>query len=209
MARQRTSNQTAWLRMAIAGGAVVAITGAQAVGYAMGWLEKKVKEHEDRPWKNLDAAMPLVKQRADRLLVQLGYEPAKLAFDIVAAGVGEEVWTVKYWSNPPKEFVDQVAHPAEVEVYLNNRGQVKRVMKYDGQQKQLLYGKDERIVNGMTPAQVREQLGEPDLIGPPPRGIKHEIADQMWKYNANQTRTMTIQVYFKEGKVSSASYFGK
>ena len=176
-------------------------------GYAMGWLEKKLQAGDDRARKNLDASMPLIKAQADQILVKLGHTPASLSFAVFATGEGEEVWTVKYWSTPPKEYIDQVARHADLEVYLNNRGHVKRVVKYEGKQEQLLYGKDEQIPNGMSQEQVRERLGNPDYIGPVPQR-ERDIGDEEWRYNKNSDRTMRIEIWFKDKKVVWIGYFG-
>jgi hypothetical protein len=171
----------------------------------MGWLERKLSGQEF--WDNVDKAKPLIKQRADQSLSRLGYEPSKLSFAVFLGGNGEEVWRVKYWSNPPKDYIDQVARHADLEVYLNNRGEIKRVVTYKEGQEQLLYGKDERIHNGMSQDQVRERLGEPDHIGPPPRWGRN-MSDEEWRYNKNSNRTMRIEILFKDKKVVSVAYFG-
>jgi len=178
------------------------------VGEAMGWLEKKMREQNERVEQNIRASMPLIKRNADHVLSELGHDPATLAFAVFATGKGEEDWTVKYWANPPRDYVKQVAGHADLEAYLNHWGRVLRVVGYEEGKEQLLYGKDERIENGMTPAQVRERLGEPDYKGPPPRNLR-DLADEMWKYKVTQDRTVRIEVFFKDGKVASVDTFGE
>ncbi len=203
---RQTSKPLAWLVNSAVGLALLML-GAQQGGYAMGWFEKKPSGAEIDA--KLRRAMPLIKQRADQTLVQLARDPTKLVFDIVADGEGEEVWTVKYWAKPPQDYVAQVTRHAELEVYLNNHGVVRRVVKFENGQEELLYGKDERIKDGMTPEQVRERLGEPDYKGPPIRELRDKF-DEVWKYKPNTIRTMRIEVLFKDGKVSGgADYFGE
>lgn len=187
------------------------VLAAQPAGYAMGWLEKKLSGEEF--WEKERRAMPFVKARADQVLSQLGYDPTHLVGQAYLEGGGDrlggdEIWLVQYWHAAPAEYSDMVK-AADLEAYLNSRGVVRRVMKFEHHTEQLLYGKDERIEHGMTPDQVRERLGEPDYQGAPPRYLKRGIVDTMWKYNRNADRTMEIHVYFKAGKVASASYFGK
>ena len=176
----------------------------------MGWLDRKVKEHEEVYWKNLEKAKPIIKQRADQILTQLGYDPAPLAAVIFPKGQGvDEIWTVKYWFVDPNDYTATVIRHGDFEVYLNNQGKIRRVVKYEQGHEQLLYGKDQRIDNGMTPEQVRERLGEPDYKGSPPRYIRRDRTDEMWKYKKTPDRTVMIEVFFKDGKVSSISSFGE
>lgn len=155
--------------------------------------------------ENINKARPAIQQRADAILIQLGYDPKAYVSWPFFTGEGEEIWTVSYWRTTPQN----VATKGDLEVYLNVRGEVKRVAKFEQGQEQLIYGKDERIPNGFTPAQVRERLGEPDHVGPPPRDLR-DICDEMWTYKSSpNSRTMRIEVYFKGGKVFSSGYFGE
>jgi len=155
--------------------------------------------------KNIAKARPTIQQHADAILTQLGYDPKAFVSWPFFTGEGQETWTVSYWRTTPQN----AATKGDLEVYLNVRGEVKRVAKFEQGQEQLIYGKDERIPNGFTPAQVRERLGEPDHIGPPPRDLR-DICDEMWTYKASPSgRTMRTEVYFKGGKVYSSGYFGE
>lgn len=156
-------------------------------------------------WKNVEKASPLIQQRANAVLQQLGYDPHTYASHVFFAGQGEEIWTVAYWHQLPELLITK----GDIEAYFNIRGEAIRVMKFEQGREQLLYGKDERILNGFTPNQVQERLGSPDSKGPPPINIKRSIADELWNYKRNATRTMTIHVYFKDGRVSSVSYLGE
>jgi len=170
----------------------------------MGWVERKLRG--DEFWENIERAVPLVKARAEAILQELSYDPTQFTSH-VGHGEGEEMWAVRYWCVPPKDYAATLGQ-GDLEVYLNVRGEVKRVAKLEDGHEQLLYGKDERISNGFTPAQVRERLGEPDYIGPPRRSVR-DVCDESWKYKQNTSRTMTIEVCFKDGKVCSVSYLGK
>jgi len=175
----------------------------------MGWFERKIKERDQIYWSNLEKSKLLIKQQADRSLIQLGYDPTKLSAVVVPNGDGGDViWTVKYWYTSPKNY-SETFRRSDVEVCLNNQGKVRRVMKYEQGQEQLLYGKDERIAQGMTQDEVRAHLGEPDRKGLPQRELR-DLADETWTYKASPTgRTMTIEVDFKDGKVFSFSSYGK
>lgn len=170
--------------------------------------EKQLTGDGEEFWEKAEKAKPTIKNNADGVLRQLNYEPHTFASHVFfepAGSVGEEAWTVAYWRTPPENTVVK----GDVEVYLNIRGEVKRVAKFEHGQEQLIYGKDERINNGMTPAQVRDRLGEPDSIGPAPRDLR-DICDEMWTYKAGPSgRTMRTEVYFKGGKVYSSGYFGE
>ncbi len=168
-------------------------------------LQQKPK---DEFWKNVEEAMPRIKQKADAVLQQLNYDPAKLSGVVFLKGEGgDEAWTVKYKYGIATRD-DLLGKHGDLEAYVNNRGVVKRVVKFEDGHEQLLYGKDERIVNGMTPDQVRERLGEPDHKGSPPRAFR-ALADEMWKYKASPYRTVRIEVFFKDGKVASVDTFGE
>lgn len=188
-------------------GLLVAIGSFQPAGYSMGWLEKKFSGEEF--FEKLRRAKPLIKQQADEALRHLGYDPSQLTSSVSPLGKDEAIWTVKYWYTPPEDYYMAVSRNGDLEVHLNSRGKVKRVVSYEDSKERLLYGKDERILDGMSPEQVRERLGSPDYEGSPPRYIKRAIADTMWRYNRNTNRTMRTHVYFKNGKVVSVSYFGK
>lgn len=188
---------------------LLGLTGFQAEGLGMGWLEKKVKEHEQVYWKHLEQAKPLIKERADRILGELGYHPDTLIAVVFPKGEGgDEIWTVKYWQTDPGNYDKRAGGRGNFEVYLNYRGMVKRVTRFENGTEQLLYGKDERIDNGMTPEQVRERLGESDYKGPPPRDLR-DLADETWKYKATPDRAVRIEVFFKDGKVVSVDTFGE
>lgn len=187
------------------------LVGVPSEVRGMGKLEKWLTgDTEGTYWKNLEKAKPLVKQQADRGLTQLGYDPTKLTAVVVPRGEGgDAIWTVKYWYVDPNDYTATVVRHGDLEVYLNYQGKIRRVMKHEQGQEQLLYGKDERIAKGMTPDQVREHLGEPDRRGLPPRELR-DLDDEMWTYKADPTgRTMRIEVYFKDGKVSSWGHFGE
>ncbi len=189
---------------------MIGLLAFQVEGYGMGWLEKKVKEHDDVYWNNLEKAKPIIKQRADQILVQLGYQPTSLTADVIPRGDGGDVvWTVKYWYVDPKEYVAKVGSHGDLEAFLNNQGKIRRVVKYEHGAEQLIYGKDERIAKGMTQDEVRARLGEPDRKGLPQRELR-DLADETWTYKVSPTgRTMTIEVDFKDGKVFSFSSYGE
>lgn len=189
---------------------LIATLAFHAEAYSMGWLEKKYKERDQIYWSNLEKSKLLIKQQTDRGLIQLGYDPTKLAAVVMPRGEGGDVaWTVKYWFIKPKDYTAEVGQPGDLEVSLNNQGKIRRVVKYENGVEQLIYGKDERIAQGMTPDQVRERLGEPDHAGKPPRELR-DVADEMWTYKASATgRTMRIEVLFKDGEVFSFSSFGE
>ena len=113
---------------------------------------------------------------------------------------GDKIWTAKYWFVDPKDYTATVVRHGDFEVYLNNQGKIKRVVKYQNNQEQLLHGKDERIENGMTREQVQERLGKPNYVGAAP-SRERDIGDEVWKYKKNSDRTMSIEILFKEGKV--------
>ena len=168
------------------------------------WFEKQLTgDVGGKFWKNIEAAKPHIQQQANAVLKQLGYDSQGFTSHVFFAGGGEEVWTVAYWRTPPANTVTK----GDLEVYLNIRGEVKRVAEFEYGQEQLIYGKDERIPHGLTPAQVRERLGEPDYRGTPRHAVR-DVCDELWKYKQNTTRTMTIEVCFKDGEVASVSYFG-
>lgn len=210
MAPNRTSKREVGLGWAVMG-LLCLILGVQQTGYPMGWLEKRVKEREGRFWRDVDAAKPLIKRNADYRLQQLGYDTEKLAFAVFLGGEAEdEAWVVKYWDSPPKDYVTTAAKHADLEVYLNNRGIVKRIIKFEQGRGNLIYGKDERIEYGMTPDQVRERLGEPDYVGPPPHYLqKDNKFDVMWRYKATVDRMVRIEILFKDSKVTSVASFGE
>lgn len=156
-------------------------------------------------WDSIEKTKPVIKDRADAVLTQLGYVPEQLTAHVFFAGQGEELWTVAYWRVPPEDIV---MTPRNLEVYLNVRGEVKRVVKFEQGKEELIYGKDERIDNGMTSEQVRERLGEPDYIGLPPRWSRRHGDDEYWRYNKTLSRTMIIEICFKKGKVSFVSHSG-
>lgn len=175
----------------------------------MGWVEKKLKERDEVYWTNLRKAMPLIQQRADATLSTLGYHPSQFTALVVPNGEGGDViWTVKYWTLPGPQGVETARH-GNLEVSLNNQGKVRRIMKYEGGQESLVYGKDERITEDMTPEQVLERLGEPDYKGSPPGWARREGDTELWRYNIHADRTMRIEVFFKNGKVSFFSTSGE
>jgi len=144
------------------------------------------------------------------MLTQLGYDPAKLTAVVFPKGEGGDVaWTAKYWFVDPGNYTTQAGRHGDLEVFLNNQGKIRRVVKYENSAEQIIYGKDERIAKGMTHEQVIERLGEPDYKGKPPRRARREGDDEFWRYKANANRTMTIEVYFKDGKVTFFSTFGE
>ncbi len=196
--RKPTSNAHKISGAAVAGLLLMGVVAHTEVWGMGGNAGKKLDE-------NIAKARPTIQQRADAILTQLGYDPKTFVSWPFFTGEGEETWTVSYWHTTPQN----AATKGDLEVYLNVRGEVKRVAKFEQGQEQLIYGKDERIPNGFTPAQVRERLGEPDHIGPPPRDLR-DICDEMWTYKASpNSRTMRIEVYFKGGKVYSSGYFGE
>ena len=187
----------------IVGIGLFTLVGSPHDGFGMGGIEKKIKERDQRYWDNLEKAKPLIKQRADVLLRKLSYDPAKFTAVVSPkGGGGDEILTVKYWQTPPADYLETVVKPGDLEVYLNSRGVVKRVTQYEGETERLLYGKDERLTTGMTPEQVIERLGNPDYKGRPPRELR-DMFDEMWRYKATADRAARIEVYFKNGKVSS------
>lgn len=171
----------------------------------MGWVERKLKEKEIAPWKKLEETRPLIKQQADALLRELGYDPTELAFAVFAKGQGEEVWTVMYWYTPPKDYTEIIRDGGEIEVYLDNRGLVRRVAKFENGREQLLYGKDTRLKLGMIYQEVLDRLGDPNYKGPPPRN-EQRLGDEVWMYQKSPEHTREIEVYFKDGKVAFFAY---
>ena len=173
-------------------------------GWAVGWLNRTLRG--DAFWQRMEQAAQVANARADAFLPKLGYDPTQFTSD-VGPGEGEEDWTVKYWRTPPQDYRDAVTSHGDVEVYLNSRGEVKRVATFEDGQERLLYGKDERIANGMTQDEVRARLGDPDQIGQPPKR-EQDIGDAVWKYQKNQSRTMRIEIWFKNKQVVWVGYFG-
>ena len=157
-------------------------------------------------WKNVEEARPIIKQRADQYLSERGHALTTWTSKVYinGGGSGDEAWTVAYWKVAPENHLVQ---NGDFEVYLNNQGKVRRVVKYEQGEAQLLYGKDERIEKGMTPDQVRERLGEPDYKGPPIRELR-DVCDETWRYKTTADRTVRIEVCFKSGKVFSVATFG-
>ena len=174
----------------------------QPGGFGMG--KRIAGDADGQYWKNVEKAMPLIKQRADQIITTLGYNPTQLTAKVFEKGEeGDEVWTVAYWETSSEKY------RGDVEVYLNNQGRVRRVVRFQDGQERLVYGKNERLTKGMTFEQVREKLGEPDRKSLPPRELR-DLDDEMWIYKATPAgRTMRIEVYFKGGKVSSWGYFGE
>lgn len=173
------------------------------------WIEKLITgDSGGEFWKNVKEARPLIKQRADQYLSERGHDITTWVSEVYVkgGGSGDEAWTVAYWKVAPE---NPVAQDGDLEVYLNNQGKVRRVVKYEQGQAQLLYGKDERIENGMTPDQVRERLGEPDYKGLPPKWARQHGDTEFWRYNKNADRTMIIEISFKKDKVSFISRSGE
>ncbi len=167
-------------------------------GWTMGWVERKLRG--DEFWENLEKAKPLIRARADALLQQLGYDPTSFTVQVGLGGEGEGVWEVAYWRQLPEDLVERLKQSPNILVNLNNRGEVKWAFRYDDDQAVLIYGKDERIRQGMTPQEVVERLGEPESKGLPPRK-ERDLGDEVWKYQKNQHRTIRIEIWFKDGKV--------
>ncbi len=191
-------------------GLAVALSAGPRETLAMGkWLERKLTgDAGGEFWKDVEKAIPLIKQRADAMLTQLGYDPTAFTGQVYVNGEGgDEAWKVKYKAGRHAPD-DLLAMKGDLAVFLNNRGIVKRVMKYVEGKEQLLYGKDERLAKGMTPTQVIERLGNPDVKGLPPRELR-DMFDEMWTYKSTANRTVGIEVYFKNGKVSTDATFGE
>jgi hypothetical protein len=167
----------------------------------MGWVERKLSGQDF--WDKVKETKPLIKQRADTVLRQLGYDPQQLHAEVYLHGEGEEVWTVAYWHHAPE---NPLGHQGDLEVYLDNSGRVRRVVKFEDGQEHLIYGKDQRLQKGLTPEEVVERLGEPDSKDRPPRWAR-DISDQVWTYKRNVERTRETKVYFKNGEVVSFGYF--
>lgn len=181
-------------------------TALQRETFAMGkWIEKTLTgDAGGEYWKNVEKARPLIKQRADALLTELGYHPAQLIAEVYQKGEGGDVvWTVVYWQDSAESY------HGDLEVYLNNQGKIRRVVKFEQGRERLIYGKDERLAKGMTQEEVLKRLGEPDHKGSPPRWARQLGDDELWLYKKSVDRTVSIKVYFKEGKVASFSRFGE
>lgn len=171
----------------------------------MGRLERKLSGEEF--WEKLRKTGPIIQQRADQTMHSLGYDPSRWTSSASPTGQDEAIWVVKYWYAPPKDYYRAVANNGDLEVHLNRRGEIKRVLKYSNGKEELIYGKDERIQNGMTPEQVRERLGAPDHIGPPPRR-ERDVGNEEWRYDEKGNRTMRIEILFKDRRVFFVGYFG-
>lgn len=172
--------------------------------HALGWVEDSVTARDKRYWENLEKAKSNIKARADEFLVSIGYDAREMSVVVFPKGEGgDELWTVKYWSTPPNGYTEEVVSKGDLEVYLNYQGKVRRVMKLVNGQQVLIHGNDQRINRGMTFAQVREHLGEPDITGKPPRWARRLDFDVEWVYRSNSERRVTITVYFKDGVVEN------
>lgn len=191
-------------------GVLLALGNPSLEAHAMGKRIEKIITGDSGGefWEDVKEARPRIKQIADAYLKERGHDIATWASEVYVkgGGSGDEVWTAVYWKVAPE---NPLAQHGDLEVYLNNQGKVRRVVKYEQGKVQLLYGKDERIEKGMTPDQVREHLGEPDYKGIPPKWARQHGDTEFWKYNKNSDRTMTIEISFKEGKVSFVSRSGE
>ena len=156
-------------------------------------------------WSRVEQAIPRIRQIADARLTDFGYDINTLTSKVTLSGeAAEEAWTVSY-SYPGNENLTRLN--GDIEVYLNKHGEVKRVTKFDGDREQLIYGKDERLPAGLTQTEVINRIGEPDHRGRPPQD-QLRFGDELWIYKKNSRRTVRVEVFFIDGKVTIVDHFG-
>ena len=160
-------------------------------------------------WEALERAKPLIKSRADAALRELDYDPSALTGLVSPTSPdpeldfgGDETWLVQYWSQPPRDRIQRTQMPGDFRVYLNAIGEIRRVERGYGNNRELLVGRDLRVDRGMTYAEVQERLGEPDQRRPLSSNESH-LGDEVWIYSADASRRVTLSIYFDNHRVTT------
>lgn len=201
-----------WFAILIILAGFIGLASSRMPATVVDLLERRLRG--DDFWDELKQASELIKAQADESLRTLGYDPDKLIGLAIAKAPnqevalgGDETWLVRYWTKPPSNYPQQVTHPGELRVYLNAIGTVRRVEKGNDETRQLLTGKNLTISTGMSSKEVQERLGEPDRYRPPSRGERH-LGEEVWEYEAKQSRRKKITIYFENQQVTTTSYAG-
>ena len=51
-------------------------------------------------WEKVEGRKPAIREAANTILRQIGYDPTTLTSHVFFAGQGEELWSVAYWRTP-------------------------------------------------------------------------------------------------------------